>query len=92
MAHYDARDAAARGLALTAGAEGAALMLFAGKRLREPIHWHGPIVMASKADLASTFAELRSGTFPPVRAPWDYKRLAAFPADHPARAAAAALK
>ena len=37
-----------------------------------------------------TQADYRSGNFPPVRAPWDYKRLAAFPADHPARIAAAA--
>jgi hypothetical protein len=61
-------------------------MLFAGKALRQPIAWRGPIVMNTQEELASTFMELRSGKFPPVRTPFDYRRLSAFPADHPARA------
>jgi hypothetical protein len=41
--------------------------------------------MTTDAEVRKTFAEIQSGSFPPVRAAWDYKRLAAFPADHPAR-------
>lgn len=40
----------------------------------------------------ATIREYQSGAFPPKRVPWDYKRLDAFPADHPARAAAAAAR
>jgi redox-sensitive bicupin YhaK (pirin superfamily) len=89
VARLDATDSAARDIALAAGDQGARVMLFAGKRLQEPIAWHGPIVMSSQADVAKTFSELRSGNFPPVRVPWDYKRLSSFPADHKARRAAA---
>lgn len=85
VARFDASDAAARALTLTAGGAGAGLMLFAGRRLKQPIAWHGPIVMTTDAEVRKTFAEIQSGSFPPVRAAWDYKRLAAFPADHPAR-------
>ena len=85
VARFDASDAAARALTLTAGGAGAGLMLFAGKQLKQPIAWHGPIVMTTDDEVRKTFSEIRSGAFPPVRTPWDYKRLDAFPADHPAR-------
>lgn len=54
-------------------------MLFSGRRLSEPIAWHGPIVMNSQKQISDTFAELRRGTFPPKRVPWDYRRAAATP-------------
>ena len=85
VARFDASDAAARAIALTAGANGAGVMLFAGKMLRQPIAWRGPIVMTTDEEVRQAYADLRSGNFPPVRAPFDYRRLAAFPADHPAR-------
>jgi len=86
VARFDAGDKERRRITLKAGASGAGLMLFAGKALRQPIAWRGPIVMNTQEELASTFMELRSGKFPPVRTPFDYRRLSAFPADHPARA------
>ena len=86
VARFDAGDAAARTITLTAGPKGAGVMLFAGKMLRQPIAWRGPIVMTTDEELRQAFVDLRSGNFPPVRAPFDYRRLAAFPADHPARA------
>lgn len=89
VALLDATQAGARAITITAGAGGASVMLFAGKRLNQPIAWHGPFVMSTQAELRQTFAEYRSGAFPPKRVPWDYTRLAAFPADHPARRAAA---
>ena len=85
VARFDASDAAARALTLTAGGAGAGLMVFAGKMLKQPIAWHGPVVMTTDAEVRKAFAEMQSGDFPPVRTAWDYKRLDAFPADHPAR-------
>ena len=61
------------------------VMLFAGKKLKEPIAWHGPIVMNTQEQLQATFMELRTGRFPPVRAAFDYKRLSDFPDDHVAK-------
>ena len=76
----DASSEARRGLTLTAGAAGkVAVMLFAGKKLNEPIAWHGPIVMNTQEQLRQTFAEMNAGTFPPTRAGWDYKRIATKP-------------
>ena len=85
VARFDASDAAARGIALTAGPAGAGVMLFAGKMLRQPIAWRGPIVMTTDEEVRQAYADLRSGNFPPVRAPFNYRKLSAFPADHPAR-------
>lgn len=82
VVRFQATDAARRTLKFTAdAAEGASIILFAGKRLDQPIAWRGPFVMTTDAELAQTMAEYRRGTFPPVRVPWDYRRLAAFPAD-----------
>lgn len=60
-------------------------MLFAGKRLDQPIAWRGPFVMTTQAEIADTVRAYQMGAFPSVRAAWDYRSLAAFPADHPAR-------
>lgn len=81
IVRVDATDASARTVTLAAGPEGMSAMLFAGKRLRQPIAWQGPFVMNSDAELRQAMSECRSGAFPPIRAPWDYKRLAAFPKD-----------
>lgn len=70
----------ARGFKLKAIDESHAL-LFAGKRLREPIVWHGPIVMNTKEEIIQTFQELRSGQFPPVRVPWNYRKISEKPKD-----------
>jgi redox-sensitive bicupin YhaK (pirin superfamily) len=75
----------AREVTITAGGTGLRAMVFAGKKLGEPIAWHGPIVMNTQAEINQCFQELRTGRFPPTRAGWDYKTLAAFPADHIAR-------
>ena len=57
----------------------AGVMLFAGKKLKEPIAWRGPIVMNTDEQIQATYREMRSGTFPPKRVAWDYKKSAAFP-------------
>ena len=80
IAVLDATADAARGFAFRAGAGGAHFMLFSGKKLREPVAWHGPIVMNTQAEIRQCFAELQGGTFPPKRVAWDYKRIASKPA------------
>jgi redox-sensitive bicupin YhaK (pirin superfamily) len=44
-------------------AEGMRLVLFAGRPLREPIAWGGPIVMNTQEELNQAFAEIYRGTF-----------------------------
>lgn len=43
--------------------DGLRFMLFAGKPLKEPIAWGGPIVMNTDEELTIAFDELRKGTF-----------------------------
>ena len=76
----NATSSAHRGIALQADGDGKAL-LFAGKKLKQPIAWHGPIVMSTQQQVRETLRELQSGQFPPVRVDWDYKRIAAKPKD-----------
>ena len=90
IALLDARGrSGARGVRVStaAGGAGASVMIFAGKRLNQPVAWRGPFVMTTDAELRDTIREYQSGDFPPVRVPWDYRRLDAFPPDHPARKA-----
>ena len=46
-----------------AGPEGIRFMLFAGRPLREPIAWGGPIVMNTQEELQQAFADMDNGTF-----------------------------
>lgn len=46
-----------------AGAKGMGFVLFAGRPLREPIAWGGPIVMNTQEELDQAFAEIDAGTF-----------------------------
>jgi hypothetical protein len=46
-----------------AGDEGIRFLLVSGKPIREPVAWHGPIVMNTKAELEQAVADLRNGTF-----------------------------
>jgi redox-sensitive bicupin YhaK (pirin superfamily) len=82
VALLDADSQDKRGISIqTSGelVEGGKVMLFAGKKLREPIAWHGSIVLNTEDQLRETFQELRSGAFPWVRVDWDYKRIATKP-------------
>lgn len=46
-----------------AGEEGIRFLLVSGQPIREPVAWHGPIVMNTQAELAEAMADLRNGTF-----------------------------
>lgn len=46
-----------------AGDEGIRFLLVSGRPLREPVAWHGPIVMNTRQELAEAYEELRRGTF-----------------------------
>jgi quercetin 2,3-dioxygenase len=79
---FDANDDKVRGIKVQSEPtleNGGKAMLFAGKKLKEPIAWRGPIVMNSQQEVLETFQDLRAGRFPPVRVDWDYKRIAAKP-------------
>jgi len=49
--------------AIQAGSTGVRFVLFAGRPLREPIAWGGPIVMNTPGELDQAFAEIDRGTF-----------------------------
>jgi len=46
-----------------AGDEGVRFLLVSGKPLKEPVAWHGPIVMNTQEELRQAFADLDQGTF-----------------------------
>ncbi|HKV07611.1 MAG TPA: pirin family protein [Thermoanaerobaculia bacterium] len=46
-----------------AGESGIRFLLVSGKPLGEPVAWHGPIVMNTRAEIAEAMADLRAGTF-----------------------------
>ena len=51
------------GVEIIAGDEGVRFLLVAGKPLREPVAWRGPIVMNTEEELRRAFAEYADGTF-----------------------------
>ena len=46
-----------------AGPKGVRFLLISGKPLKEPVAWHGPIVMNTQAELQQAIKELNNGTF-----------------------------
>jgi redox-sensitive bicupin YhaK (pirin superfamily) len=56
---FDAGDE----VTVEAGPEGVRFLLVSGRPIREPIAWHGPIVMNTEAELREAVGELRAGTF-----------------------------
>jgi redox-sensitive bicupin YhaK (pirin superfamily) len=46
-----------------AGEKGIRFLLASGKPLEEPVAWHGPIVMNTRAQLEEALTQLRRGTF-----------------------------
>ncbi|WP_323035734.1 pirin family protein [Pararhodobacter sp.] len=50
-------------ISVTSGPEGMRFLLVSGQPIKEPVAWHGPIVMNTRAELQKAFAELNAGTF-----------------------------
>lgn len=48
---------------LRAGENGVRFLLISGTPIKEPVAWHGPIVMNSQEELRKAFQDLRNGTF-----------------------------
>lgn len=46
-----------------AGEAGVRFLLISGKPIREPVAWHGPIVMNTRAELEQAARDLQSGSF-----------------------------
>ena len=46
-----------------AGPDGIRFLLISGAPIEEPVAWHGPIVMNTRAELQQAFRELQNGTF-----------------------------
>lgn len=55
---FDARDE----FSIEARESSTRFLLLTGKLLKEPIVWHGPIVMNTQAELGTAFRELQEGT------------------------------
>ena len=51
-----------------AGSNGIRFILAFGKPLREPVAWHGPIVMNTQDEIRQALQELRSGEFLKMKA------------------------
>ncbi len=46
-----------------AGPEGIRFLLISGAPIREPVAWHGPIVMNTREEILQAVSDLRNGTF-----------------------------
>jgi len=46
-----------------AGDDGIRFLLVTGKPIKEPVAWHGPIVMNTREELMQAMRELQNGTF-----------------------------
>jgi len=59
LVRFDTGDA----VTVTAGPEGVRFLLVSGRPLKEPVAWHGPIVMNTRAELVQAMKELQDGSF-----------------------------
>ncbi|AKI02549.1 Pirin-related protein [Hoeflea sp. IMCC20628] len=50
-------------ITVQAGDEGIRFLLVSGKPIKEPVAWHGPIVMNTRSELIQAVTELQNGTF-----------------------------
>ena len=50
-------------ISVQAGEEGVRFLLVSGRPLREPVAWHGPIVMNTQAEIRQALSDLRDGSF-----------------------------
>ncbi|KAH9260620.1 hypothetical protein BASA81_001087 [Batrachochytrium salamandrivorans] len=72
---FDATSPTHRSFAIQSS-EPMSFLVFAGRKLHQPVAWHGPFVMTTQREIDQTIYEYQRGTFLKQRANWDYKRLA----------------
>lgn len=59
LVYFDSGDE----VSVEAGDEGIRFLLISGKPLKEPVAWHGPIVMNTREELITAVSELQAGNF-----------------------------
>ncbi len=59
LVNFDAGDS----VTVQAGEHGVRFLLISGKPIQEPVAWHGPIVMNTRAELKQAVQDLQNGTF-----------------------------
>jgi quercetin 2,3-dioxygenase len=59
LVRFDTGDA----ITVQAGPEGIRFLLVSGRPLKEPVAWHGPIVMNTREELMQAVRELQNGSF-----------------------------
>ncbi len=59
LVNFDAGDS----VTVQAGENGVRFLLISGKPIQEPVAWHGPIVMNTRAELKQAVQDLQNGTF-----------------------------
>lgn len=80
IALLDATDVNMRNIELSSNSnDGLNVIVFSGKKINEPIAWHGPFVMNTQNEINQAINEYQSGTFLKKRTAWDYKKLSTFP-------------
>lgn len=50
-------------IVVNSGEQGARFLLVSGKPIKEPVAWHGPIVMNTKAEIKQALEDLNTGNF-----------------------------
>ena len=50
-------------ISVFSGENGVRFLLISGTPIQEPVAWHGPIVMNTRAELEKALSDLRNGTF-----------------------------
>lgn len=59
LVNFDTGDS----VTVQAGEQGVRFLLVSGKPIQEPVAWHGPIVMNTRAELKQAVQDLQNGTF-----------------------------
>ncbi len=59
LVEFDSGDS----VSVQAGPEGIRFLLVSGAPIKEPVAWHGPIVMNTRGELKKAFQDLQNGTF-----------------------------
>ena len=59
LVQFDTGDA----ITVRAGPEGIRFLLVSGRPIQEPVAWHGPIVMNTRAEIRQAMRDLQNGTF-----------------------------